>query len=235
MTTPSCIIHFAHTESLEEAVALLRERSPEFARRGSAQITIGATKYPDFIIRKFALLVGPLDGDGKGHVIGIASAEDFSAKQAIKPDRRQMFAIDRLHKATVDELGNVALPDGEETRLYDVRLIKTSMPADVTPMEMEALVMAVQFLGKNPFFDARKYLRRMTNVADRRHRAAILLALRSFGPRLDYRKLPKLGRKLPPLKQLPDYANKRELYRSAFLKTGMRQPRHGKHALGASR
>jgi hypothetical protein len=198
MTSPSYQIHFARSETIEDAAALLREKSPEFAERGSAEVRIGAVRYPDFITRHLVVLVSPLDVRDKGLSIGMASAEEFSAKQAIRPDRRQTFIIERLDRAIVDEFGNVTLADAEETRLFDVRMKPGSLPEDLTRGEEDALRLALKYMGKNATY-------------------------------LDYSALPSLGPDLPPLKQLPEYPQKRELYRSALLKAGMRQPRHGKH------
>jgi hypothetical protein len=199
MISPSYQIHFARSETIEDAAALLREKSPEFAERGGAEVRIGAMRYPDFKTQHLVILVGPLDLNGEGLVIGMASAEEFSAKRAIRPDIRQTFIIERLDRAIVDEFGNVTLADADETRLFDVRMKPSSLPEDLTRGEVEALRGALKYMGKNAAY-------------------------------LDYSVLPSFGPDLPALKQLPEYPKKRELYRTAFFKAGMRQPRHGKHA-----
>jgi hypothetical protein len=198
MSTAGNRIRVGRSETIEDAAALLREKSSIFAERGGAEVRIGPVKYPDFITRRTAILLGPPDVNGSKWAIGMASAEEFTGKQAFQPDVRQSFSIERLDRACVDEFGNVTLADQEETRLYDVRLIPSEMANDLTEKEKEALRRALRYIGEKP----------------------IIL----------YDVLPSLGRKLPPLKQLPEFEAWREHYRSAFLKTGMRQPRHGKHA-----
>jgi hypothetical protein len=199
MISPSYQIHFARSETIDEAITLLREKSPKFAERGGAEVRIGAMRYPDFITRHLVVLVGPMDLNGEGLVIGMVSAEQFSAKRAIRPDLRETFIIERLDRAIVDEFGNVTLADAEQTRLFDVKAKPSSLPEDLTRGEEEALRDALKYMGKNAAY-------------------------------LDYSVLPSFGPDVPPLKQLPEYPRKRELYRTAFLKAGMRQPRHGKHS-----
>jgi hypothetical protein len=198
MASPSYQIHLSRFETIEDATSLLRKKSPEFAAQGGAEVSISAMNYPDFITRHLIVLTGPLDLEGKGWSIGMASAEEFSAKRAIRPDSRETFAIERLHRAVVDEFGNVTLADADETKLYDVRLVPTAMAENLTKDERYALRCALRHMG-NGFF-------------------------------IDFRVLPNFAPLLPPLKQLPDYDQKRELYRSAFLKTGLRRPKHGKHS-----
>jgi hypothetical protein len=128
----------------------------------------------------------------------MASAEEFTAKQALRPDVRQTFSIERLDHACVDELGNVNLADRKETRLYDVRMVPSAMAKDLTEKEKEALCHVLTYIGHEPI--------------------------------IRYSVLASLGRELPALKELPDFDQRREHYRSALLKTGMRRPRHGRHA-----
>jgi len=190
-------IHVGRSETIEEAAWLLCQKSPTFAESGGAEVIIGGVKYLDFITRRAVILLGPTDADGSRWAIGMASAEEFTCKRALNPDERQTVSIDRLDHACVDECGNVTLADKEEIRIYDVRLIPTEMPQDLTEKETEALRIALISIGEKPF--------------------------------INYSILPSLRQKLPALKQLPQYDAWREHYRSAFLKTGLRQPRYGKH------
>ena len=191
-------IHVGRSETVEEAVAILCAKSSTFAELGGAEVRIRDVKYPDFITRRAVILLGPIDANGSRWAIGMASAEEFTGKQALRPNERQTFSTESLDHACVDELGNVTLAGKAETRLYDVRLVPTRMAQDLTEKETKALRRALVYIGENPF--------------------------------IHYSVLPSHGQRLPPLKQLPEYDTWREHYRSAFLKTGMRQPRHGKHA-----
>ncbi len=198
MRAPFHQIQPGRSETVEDAIALLCQKSPAFAAGSEAEVRIGAVDYPDFITRPAVILRGPPDVHGSRWAIGMASAEQFTGRQASRPDLRRTFSIEYLDHASVDAFGNVTLADKEETRLYDVRLVPIDMPKNLTEKETEALRRALTYIGEKRY--------------------------------INYSILPRLGLKLPPLKQLPGYDEWREHYRSAFLKTGMRQPHHGKHA-----
>jgi hypothetical protein len=229
-------IHLGRSETIEDAVTLLRQKSPTFAEHGDAEVRIGALKYPDFVTRPAVILLGPPDSNGSKWSIGMASAERFTGKQALRPDLRQTFYIEHLDHARVDELGNVTLADTEEMHLYDVRLIPTEMAKDLTGKEKEALLRALAYIDEEEtyLYDVRLALTEIAKDLKQAEKEALLGELVDEKRIIDYSILPQLGQKLPPLKQLPDYNEWREHYRSAFLKTGMRRPHHGKHAASKS-
>jgi hypothetical protein len=198
MDTAFSQICVGRSETIEDAAAQLRQKSSAFAESGGAEVRIGGVKYLDFITRWAVILLGPIDANDTRWAIGMASAEKFTARQAIHPDERQSLSIERLDHACVDQFGNVTLADKDETRIYDVRLVPCEMPHNLTEKETEALRIALISIREKPF--------------------------------INFSILPSLGKKLRRLKRLRYYDLWREHYRSAFLKTGIRQPRRGKHA-----
>lgn len=128
---------------IDQGVDLLLEKMPDFeVRHGAARIELGQLSLPHFDTVTLVLLAGPLDKNGNGHVIGLASAKRFHAHSSDEPDSRS-YPIEQLDGAKVSEYSTVTLSNG--TVMYDVRLDKYDMPSDLTNGERLALAYALSW------------------------------------------------------------------------------------------
>lgn len=115
--------HTAHPDlsrtTIVDAVEYLAGKMPQFEQYGLATIKLTRMGFPEFSIRTLVYLWSGLDGDGNGLAVGLASADFFTARQAIDGERRR-YPIEMLEDAKVDGFANVTCANG--MHFYDVRL-----------------------------------------------------------------------------------------------------------------
>jgi len=200
--------------TIEDAVAYIRSKLPSFDDDGQHRIQLLLTGFPEFSVRTLVSVWSDhLDKNGNGIAAGMASAEFFTARQAMDGIKRR-YPIALLQNATVDGLGNVTCTNGQH--FYDVRLeALPPLRGELRPAEWRALEYCIALReGK-------------TGVAERvQSYPELAERLAGFSP--------------PPLKVVMGYIRDNqpeaelsvsvETLRSALRMMGLRQPKHGQHA-----
>jgi hypothetical protein len=204
--------------TIKDAVAYIRDKLPSFDDDGQLTIRLLLTGFPEFSVRTLvSVWSDQLDKNGNGIAAGMASAEFFTARQAMDGIKRR-YPIALLQNATVDGLGNVSCTNG--MHFYDVCL--EGLPplrGELRPAEWRALEYCIALHeGK-------------AGVAERVQ----------FYPELAER---LAGFSPPPLKVIMGYIGDNqplggdeptisiETLRSALRIMALRRPKHGQYADG---
>lgn len=202
-----CHLHVSQTR-IDEAVDLLLLQMPNFESFGSAKIELSRLPLPHFETATLVALRSPIDESGNGHVICLASANNFRAHRAIERISKA-YRIGQLDGSVVDCHANVTLADG--TYVYDVRLDAHEMPGDLTPSERLALAYCLSWQERTE-----KIERNIPySVLDERLsevNAATLVEVAEHAAALRKRN--------PALPQIS-----KEVFRTALWKMGKRRPR----------
>jgi hypothetical protein len=164
---------------------------------------IGAIDRPDGSTAHLVVLAGPVVPHDQGWSIGLASAQHFRARRAIEAGWHT-YSIDDLDGADVDQDGNVTLADGEQTRLFDVRMIVSPRACDLTDAER----IAVRTIVASETGEPHPHFARLPNLSH-----VPLKVLRE-----------RIGQYRKGDSTVPELSW--EVYRSALAKTGMRRPRN---------
>ncbi len=139
-----CVAHVFHIDltrtKVEDAVKALVERMPDSPQHGPSTIMTTRTQFPEFSVRTLLSLWSATDADGNGLAMGMASADFFTARRAIRFERER-YPIEKLEGAHVDEFANVTCMDG--THLFDICLERMTLRGELYPAEWRVLEFCV--------------------------------------------------------------------------------------------
>jgi len=190
---------------------------PVFDRDSHFTVSLLSMGFPEFSVRTLVALWSGLDESGNGIAAGMASAEFFTARQAMDRGERRRYPIALLQNATADGFYNVTCANGQH--FYDVRL--EGLPplrCEIRPAEWRALEYCVAIReGKT---GAAERIQSFPELSRR------LAGFSSSGPL----KVP-IGHIRVNQPQSEDEASiSIETLRSALRKMGLRRPKHGQYA-----
>ncbi len=127
--------------TISDAVEYLDSKMSGFDHYGAATIKVTRMGFPEFSERTLITLFSPLDANGNGIAVGMASAESFTARRALDNERRRDPAK-LIADAEVDGFCNVTCANGEH--LFDLRLDGlTPLRGTLRPTEWRALEFCV--------------------------------------------------------------------------------------------
>ena len=113
-----------------DAIEVLREKAG-FGKNDRAEISIGLLKLPSAELVGLVQIVFEPPGD-KGYVVSLPTAKHFLAYRPNAP-QRDRFEIEQLHRAVLDDTGNVLPHNGVTLRA--VEFIPARLPLEPTEVD----------------------------------------------------------------------------------------------------